>query len=332
MHCVNEKYIQVLKFIYQNSTAVFKLHEKTNKIKIAKGVRQGDTISPKLFTASLESIFRKTNWEGIGINIDGEYMNNLRFADDISMTTGKAEELQNMLTDLNRESKKVGLQMNQSKTKVMFNDKVTPKDIEIDGQKLEVVDEYIYLGKIIKLTKDPDCEIKRRITIGWKSFGKNGDILKSKLPMSLKRKVYNGCVIPAMTYGCETWSLTKNSENLLRRAQRAMERAMLGITLRDRRSSKWIRGITGVTDIIQFIKQQKWRWAGHVARRNDNRWSKRVTDWCPWGNKRSRKRPDTRWRDEIERFAGKTWQRLALDRALWKGMGKAFVQQWTING
>ena len=48
--------------------------------------------------------------------------------------------------------------------------------------------------------------------------------------------------------------------------------------------------------------------------------------------KRSRKRPDTRWKDEIEKFAGVAWQRLAQDRQLWKELGKAFIQQWTYNG
>ena len=85
---------------------------------------------------------------------------------------------------------------------------------------------------------------------------------------------------------------------------------------------------TKVKDIVQVVKQLKWRWAGHVARMNDNRWTKRLTDWHPYGEKRSRKRPDTRWKDEIEKFAGVAWQRLAQDRQLWK-QGKAFVQQWT---
>ena len=53
---------------------------------------------------------------------------------------------------------------------------------------------------------------------------------------------------------------------------------------------------------------------------------KRLTDWCPWDCKRNRKRPDTRWRDEIEKFASKTWQRLAQSRSSWSEMGKAFVQ------
>ena len=164
--------------------------------------------------------------------------------------------IQDMMTDLNRESKKVGLKMNKTKTKVMFNNKVPKKPIEIEDEILEEVDEYINLGQLIKVEKDHDCEIKRRITIGWKAFGMNRDLLKSTLPMGLKRKVYNACIIPAMTYGCETWKLTKRSETLLIIAQRAMERAILGITLRDRNRSSWIRSKTRVRDIIQFINQR----------------------------------------------------------------------------
>ena len=53
-----------------------------------------------------------------------------------------------------------------------------------------------------------------------------------------------------------------------------MERAMLGITMRDRHESIWIRAETGVKDIVQVVKKQKWRWVGHLARMNDNRWTK----------------------------------------------------------
>jgi len=91
--------------------------------------------------------------------------------------------------------------MNKSKTMIMFNDKVTPQAIKIDGEDLEQVDEYVYLGQLIRLKKDHDSEIKRRIKIGWMTFGKNRDIFKSKMPICLKRKIYNQCVIPAMTYG-----------------------------------------------------------------------------------------------------------------------------------
>jgi len=78
------------------------------------------------------------------------------------------------------------------------------------------------------------------------------------------------------------------------------------------------------------VKQLEW-WAD-VTKMNDNRWIKRLTDWHPYNEKRSRKRPDTRWKEEIEKFAGVAWQRLTQDRQSWKELGKAFVQQWIYDG
>ena len=130
--------------------------------------------------------------------------------------------------------------------------------------------------------------------IGWKTSVNNRDILKSKMPICLKHKIYNQCVIPAITYGCKTWKLTKQTENSLRIAQKAMERAMLGITLTDRRRETWIREKTKIKDIIQVIKQLKWKWTGYIARMNANRWTKRLTNWHSYNNKQSRRRSYTR--------------------------------------
>ena len=89
-----------------------------------------------------------------------------------------------------------------------------------------------------------------------------------------------------MIYGSESWKLTKSMENKLRSAQRGIERSMLEISLRDKKRASWIRENTKVRDKLVSIKEQKWRWAGHVARREDNRWSKRLTDWTPREGKR----------------------------------------------
>ena len=59
---------------------------------------------------------------------------------------------------------------------------------------------------------------------------------------------------------------------------------------------------------------------------------KRLTDWHPYNEKQSTKRPDTRWKDEIENVFELTWQRIAQDSQLWKELGKAYVHQWTYNG
>uniref|UniRef100_A0A3P9I880 ribonuclease H n=1 Tax=Oryzias latipes TaxID=8090 RepID=A0A3P9I880_ORYLA len=113
-----EKYINILKETYDGGTAQVRNESLSRKIKIMKGVRQGDTLSPVMFTAALEEIFRRMEAEA-GININGERMNNLRFADDIILFAEKEEDLSKLLNDLNKEGRKDGMKMNKKKTKIM---------------------------------------------------------------------------------------------------------------------------------------------------------------------------------------------------------------------
>ena len=90
---IEDVYIEILKDIYTDSSVTVHLHKESEKIRNKRGVRQGDTISPKLFTATLESIFRRLNSEHKGVKIDGEFLSNLRFADDIFLCTETPQEL-----------------------------------------------------------------------------------------------------------------------------------------------------------------------------------------------------------------------------------------------
>ena len=119
---IEDVYIEILKDIYTDSSVTVHPHKESEKIRIKRGVRQGDTISPKLFTATLESVFRRLNWENKGVKIDGEFLSNLRFADDIFLCTETPQELQQMLQELSDESRRMGLKMNIAKTKVMVVD------------------------------------------------------------------------------------------------------------------------------------------------------------------------------------------------------------------
>ena len=89
---IEDVYIVLLKEIYSNSSMTVHLH-KESKINIRRGIRQGDTASPKLFTAALESIFRRLTWETKDWMIDGEYLSNLRFNDDKLKCTNTPYEL-----------------------------------------------------------------------------------------------------------------------------------------------------------------------------------------------------------------------------------------------
>ena len=118
------------------------------------------------------------------------------------------------------------------------------------------------------------CEINRRVKMGWSAFGKLSTILKGKIPLCLKRKVFDQCILPVMTYGCKTWNLSSKIAQELKAAQRGMERCMLGISKRDRQRNKEIKAQTKVSDIVVRVKKLKWNWAGHVARKQDDRWTK----------------------------------------------------------
>ncbi|MCJ3109048.1 hypothetical protein LN026_27435, partial [Klebsiella pneumoniae] len=145
----------------------------------------------------------------VGVRVNEEYLSNLRFADDIALLSNSGDELQSMLTDLNRQSITVGLKINMQKTKVMFNSVGRVQLFQIAGEALEVVSEYVCLGQVVTPDPNHEAEVVRRIRMGWSAFGKHSQIMNGSLPLSLKRKVYNSCILPLLTYGAETWRLTR---------------------------------------------------------------------------------------------------------------------------
>lgn len=125
---VDWRYIQVMRCLYDAATMSVRVqNQQTGSISLGRGVRQGDVISPKLFTNALEDMFKTLDWKGCGININGEHISHLRFADDIVVIAESLQELQQMLDDLAESSQRIGLRMNLDKTKVIFNDHVVPE-------------------------------------------------------------------------------------------------------------------------------------------------------------------------------------------------------------
>ena len=320
-HGVQEKYINIIKETYTEGTAQIKTEKLSERIKIMKGVRQGDTLSPVMFTAAVENIFMRMNIE-TGININGVGLSNLRFADDIILFAESEDKLKEMLEELNNEGKKDGMKLNKKKTKIMCNEVARRRPrtgVKIDAEQLEEVTEYKYLGRLITSGNELSKEIGERITSGWRRFGDYSHFLRDKkIPTCLKRKIMDTVILPAMTYGAETWTLTKHLERKLAVAQRSMERSLLNITRRDKIRNGIIRSKTGVIDIIEKVKCMKGQWAGHVARMKNTRWAKITSEWTPRDGKRLRGRPKRRWRDDIEEAVGSQWMRTAQDRSAWR--------------
>ncbi len=176
------------------------------------------------------------------------------------------------------------------KTKIMYNKHLIGQEIMIGNGALKLVDEYTYLGQMVSANPEHEKEFRRGIGMGWSAFGKQNIVMNSNLPLSLKRKVYNQCILPVLTYGSETWRLTKELERKLRSAQRGMNRRMLGITWRDRKQASGIREETKLEDIVITIKNKNFILAGHVMRRHDDRCSRKVQEWQPRNGRRNQGR------------------------------------------
>ena len=140
--------------------------------------------------------------------LPGRNINNLRYADDTTLMAESEEELKSLLMIVKEESEKVGLKLNIQKTKIMASDPIT--SWEIDGETVETVSDFIFLGS--KITTDRDCshEIKRRLLLVRKVLTSLDSILKSRdITLPTKVHLIKAMGFPVVMYGCEIWTVKK---------------------------------------------------------------------------------------------------------------------------
>ena len=136
-----------------------------------------------------------------GIKIARRYINNFRYADDTTLMAENEEELKSLLMKVKEESEKVGLTLNIQKIKIMTSGPIT--SWQTDGETMETVTDFIFLGS--KIIADGDCshEIKRRLLLGRKAMTSLDSILKSRdITLQTKVHIVKAIVFPVVMYGC----------------------------------------------------------------------------------------------------------------------------------
>ena len=169
----------------------------------------------------------------------------------------------------------------------------------VDGDEYSVVDTFCYLGDVLSVDGGVEAAVSARIRNGWLRFRQLAPFLASGAPpLWMKGRVYSACVRPSMIYGCETWPVRVDHVRRLEVAERRMIRWMAGASLRERHSTKELRGRMGLVDVTSIMRQARLRWFGHVERKEEHDWVKRVTQLTVEGA-RPVGRPQKTWREVV---------------------------------
>ena len=141
-----------------------------------------------------------------GNKIAGRNINNLRYADDTTLMAESEEELKSLLLKVKEESEEVGLKLNIQKTEIMASGPIT--SWQVDGDTLETVGDFVFLGSKISADGDWSHEIKRRLLLGRKDMTNLDSILKSRdITLPTKVHLVKATVFPVVMYGCESWTV-----------------------------------------------------------------------------------------------------------------------------
>ena len=213
----------------------------------------------------------------------------------------------------------------------------------------------MYLGRKLSLQDTHDTELRNRMAKGWGKFAIYRDELtNSYYSLRQRMRLFASVVQPSVLYGCVSWTMTKEREQLVRTTQRKMVRKIIGTKRTIETDERgipstesyidWIQRATrkaeqamakyGVPCWVEECHKRKHQWAGHVLRRSDGRWARQVLCWCPEGF-RIQGRPLTRWSDSLNKFYDNVsaamghqidWMRMADDRDWWKHMEAPYVE------
>src|SRR5574340_1189707 len=231
-----------------------------------------------------------------GIKIAGRNINNLRYADDNTLLAESEEELKSLLVKVKVESEKVGLKFNIQKMKIMASGPIT--SWEINGETVETVSDFIFLGS--KITEDGDCshEIKRRLLLGRKVMSNLDSIFKSRdITLPTKVHLVKAMVFPVVMYGCESWNVKKAECQRIDAFELWCWRRLLRVLWTARRSNQSILKISPGCSLEGLMLKLKLQYFGHLMQGVDS--LEKTLMLGGIGGRKRRGRQRMRWLDGI---------------------------------
>lgn len=306
---IDAKDIRIIQELYWNQTAEIRVNKNlsTDTFNVCKGVRQGCILSPILFNIYVEKIFQMAlEGESGGIKINGVPINNIRYADDTAILAPTLEDLQQIINKIGDMGNRFGLKINAAKTKLMVigRQPIINTALTVDGNIIERVPRFKYLGAMINERWDCDEEVKLRTNYAKSTFFKLKNFLLARsLPLTLRLRVVKCYIWPILLYGAETWSLKARTLNRIEAFEMWTLRRLLRVPWTAHATNEEVLRTAGYErEMLNIVKERKVSYLGHILRgdkyyipklilqgkiegrrgpgRKQHSWLRNIRDWC----------------------------------------------------
>ena len=323
----------------------------SEELPIDNGVKQGDIPGPTLFSLYLTAVlwyafhdcdkavyfrFRTTgkvfNLKRLRAEtlVSSEFVRELLYADDADFVSHSPEDMQDLMDRFSNACTKFGLTISTDKTKVMYTPAPGEPQLEpvilVYGKPLEVVRDFVYLGSSVSDDGNLDAEIKKRISKASISFGRLEDRVWSDGDLTIKTKmtVYETCVLTALLYASETWTIFQPQMKVLERFHQNCLRRILQVKWQNHVPDTEVLSKAGSVSITSRVMRNQLRWAGHLVRLDDTRLPKQLFYSELRSGSRPQHKPKKRFKDSLKdslrqfHIPVDEWESLAVDRDSWR--------------
>lgn len=301
-----------------------------------KGLKQGDSLSPLLFILLMDKVAKECNNKNRKFrtklghwNLIPTHIQSLIFADDIVLIADSPDKLQQILKNWEEKLKEMNMIINPNKSKILHVTKNKEQNLDlnitIQEEKLEVVEQYKYLGTMFSKSGKISEEIKNRVKSATNIYYSiNRTIIgKKEITAKTKLQVYNAIYKPTLLYGSESWPVNGKIEQQITACEMKYLRRVANKTKRDHERNSKIREELDLKPLTSELETRQLKWYGHVKRMDKKRLPRKVWETRMEG-RRSRGRPRTTWLQSVTnagRRRNKNFgdmNRVTADREEWK--------------
>ena len=265
--------------------------------------------------------------------VQTEVLDEFLFADDMAKGAPTEEKMQKGVDQVSDSCDSYDLTISIKKTEVVYQPApgkpYKEPTITVKGQRLQVVDKFIYLGSTLSRVVHIDDEVNARIAKASAAFGRlRGSIWdRSGIRLDTKLQVYRSVVLPTLLYACETWTVYQRHAKRLNHFHTSCLRKLLKIKWQNRIPDTEVLKRAGMQSIHTLLKLAQLRWTGHVTRMPDERLPKKILYGELQVGKRSHGGQKKRYKDTLKAslkdfIPNESWEQIAQDCTKWRGLIK----------